>query len=175
MKIGVVSDTHRNKEILHIVADWLISKQHITHLYHLGDDYEDVIDLYDERIEVVQIPGIYNKHYLNGSLKKTKIEHVMGLRILLVHSFDKDVNENEKTISDIILYGHTHKAELKLIDGLLLMNPGHLKSAIDKHEKASFGLIDIQDLYVSAKIFNLDFEEIRYVKLVRTESGLFKS
>ncbi|MGD9201210.1 MAG: metallophosphoesterase family protein, partial [Chitinispirillia bacterium] len=81
----------------------------------------------------------------------------------------------EKTISDIILYGHTHKAELKLIDGLLLMNPGHLKSAIDKHEKASFGLIDIQDLYVSAKIFNLDFEEIRYVKLVRTESGLFKS
>jgi putative phosphoesterase len=175
MKIGVASDTHRNKELLNNVATWLISEQHITQLYHLGDDYEDVIDLAHERIEVIQIPGIYHKHYLDGSLKKIQIQHVMGLRILLVHSFDKDVNDNERTISDIILYGHTHKAELKLNDGLLLMNPGHLKSAIDKHEKASFGLIEVQDLHVSAKISDLNFEEIMGVKLIRTESGLFKS
>jgi len=175
MKIGIVSDTHRNKEYLHLVVNWLISKKHITQLYHLGDDYEDVIDLADKGIELVQVPGIYHKNYLDGSLKKTHIEHIMGLRILLVHSFDKDVDANERTMSDVILFGHTHKAELKLIDGLLLMNPGHLKSTIDKHEKASFGLLDVQDQNVSANIFNLDFEKIMGVELTRTQSGLFKS
>lgn len=175
MKIGIVSDTHRNKEFLHQVVNWLVSRQHIEQLYHLGDDYEDVIELADEGIEVVQVPGIYHKQYLNGSLKAKQVKHVVGLRILLVHSLEKDVNENDKAISDVILYGHTHRAALELKDGLMLMNPGHLKSTIDKQEKASFGLMDVQDAIVTAKIINLDFKEINGVKLIRTESGLFRS
>lgn len=175
MKIGVVSDTHRNKEYLERVVDWLISEQYISTLYHLGDDYEDVAGIADRGIEIVQVPGIYHQKYRNGTLKPKQIENILGLRIILVHSFEKDVTAEDITISDIILYGHTHRPEIKLKDGLLLMNPGHLKAEIDKHIQPSFGLLDIQDRKVSAKLFDMDFEEMNSVDLMRSESGLYRT
>ncbi len=175
MKIGVVSDTHRNKEKLDSVVEWLTTNQHIVSLYHLGDDYEDVMGLENWGIDIVQVPGIYHKNYLNGTLGPKVVESVLGLRVLLVHSLDKDVSENDKTVSDIILYGHTHRPEIELLDGLLLMNPGHLKSDLDKTVKPSFGVLDIEDKSVTAKIYDLDFKEINSVSLIRSESGLFRS
>src|SRR4030042_5503539 len=91
MRIGIVSDTHRNKGSLEEVVDWLITQQRIVSLYHLGDDYEDVSGLFDRGIDIVQIPGIYHEGYRNGSLKAKQIEHVLGLRILLVHSLEKEI------------------------------------------------------------------------------------
>ena len=175
MKIGVVADTHRNKKYLEIAVDWLTSRQYIVALYHLGDDYEDVAGLVDRGIEVVQVPGIYHSKYKDGSLKAKQIENIFGLRILLVHSLEKDVSIEDRMVSDIILYGHTHRCEIKLEDGLLLMNPGHLKSEIDKQFKPSFGLLDIQKQSVSAKIFGMDFKEIKGVDLIRSESGLYRT
>ena len=175
MKIGVVSDTHRNKSILNDVVEWLLSDQHIGSLYHLGDDYEDVSDLADRGVEIVQVPGIYHQRYYDGTLPKKQVENIMGLRIVLVHSLDKDITENDKTVTDIILFGHTHKPTIQLRDGLLLMNPGHMKSHIDKTVEPSFGLLDIQDQSVTATIFDLNFKEINRVKLMKSESGLFRT
>ena len=175
MKIGVVSDTHRNKGFLNDAVEWLISNRHITCLYHLGDDYEDVSDLMDKGIEIVQVPGIYHQRYHDGTLPKTQVENIQGLRIVLVHSLDKDITREDRTVTDIILYGHTHKPEIKLIDGLLLMNPGHMKSHIDKTVEPSFGLLDIQDKSVTATIFDLQYREVKKVKLMKSESGLFRT
>lgn len=175
MKIGVVSDTHRNTADLDRVVDWLISTRHIASLYHLGDDYEDAAGYLDADVEVIRVPGIYDERYRNGLLMPKQIDTVLGLRILLVHSLEKDITRDDKLVSDIILYGHTHKPELKLEDGLLLMNPGHLKSSMDKQVKPSFGLLDIQDRSVSAKIIGLDFEEINNMDLIRAENGLFRA
>jgi len=175
MKFGVVSDTHRNKKILEEVAEWLIKKQRIATLYHLGDDYEDAADLADQGVDIIQVPGIYDPGYKDGPQVRKQIDNVLGLRILLVHCLEKDVTRDDRTISDIILYGHTHKPELKLDDGLLLLNPGHLKAELDKQSKASFGLVDIQDETVSAKIFNLEFKEIMGIDIMRAESGLYRA
>lgn len=175
MKIGVVSDTHRNREHLEQAVEWLLSRHHIVTLFHLGDDYEDVVGLADFGIDILQVPGIYHQKYRDGTLQAKLIEHILGLRILLVHSFEKDVSSEDKTKADVILYGHTHRPEIKLTDGLLFMNPGHLKAHIDKQVKPSFGLIEIQDQTVSAKIFGMDFNEIEGVDLIRSESGLYRS
>ncbi|MBD3343708.1 MAG: YfcE family phosphodiesterase [Chitinivibrionales bacterium] len=175
MKIGVVSDTHRNKEYLRKVADWLQQKQHISTLYHLGDDYEDVIELGDEYFDVVQVPGIYNPKYRDGTLEPKKIETVQGLSIMLVHSFEKDVTENDKIRCDIILHGHTHRAEITVNDGLLTMNPGHLKGPLDKKTPPSFGLLEIADKNVNVSIYNLDFDCIDSMELIRSENRLYKA
>ncbi len=175
MRVGIVSDTHRNREYLNRVADWLVLRQNVNLLYHLGDDYEDVVDLVHKDTEIVQVPGTYHPKYLDGTLKPKQIENILGLRIMLVHSYEKDVTYADRRVVDVILYGHTHKAEIKLDDGLLLMNPGHLKSHIDKQLKPSFGILDVQDKSVSAKIFGMDFKEVKGVNLIRSESGLYRS
>ncbi|MBD3421672.1 MAG: YfcE family phosphodiesterase [Chitinivibrionales bacterium] len=174
MNIGVLSDTHRNREYLDNAVDWLVSRKHVDNLYHLGDDYQDVQGLEDVWIPVVQVPGIYHPAYRDGSMKPTAIETVLGLTIILVHQLNKDISDDDRIRADIILHGHTHKAELSLSDGLLIMNPGHLKGPLDKNMPPSFGLLEIGESSVRAAIFDLDFKEIESLKLVRSENGLYR-
>lgn len=174
MKIGVVSDTHRNKEYLQKAVEWLIKRHKIAMLFHLGDDYDDVMVLKDSYLEVVQVPGIYDERYKDKSLTAKLVENVQGLSILLVHSLERDITRDDLMRYNIILHGHTHKAELRLEDGLLYMNPGHLKGLLDKNMPPSFGLLDIQDRNVHAKLFGLDSKIIQKMELLRSENRLYK-
>ena len=175
MKIGIVSDTHRNKDLLVDVLDWMISRHKISALYHLGDDYDDVADLGDRYIEIVQVPGIYDERYKDGSLPAKAVETVMGLQIMLVHSYEKDITQDDILKSDIVLYGHTHKAEIRLVDGRLFMNPGHLKGPLDKNMPPTFGLLTILDKEVNAVIFGTNFKPVHTMDVMRAESGLYKA
>lgn len=175
MKIGVVSDTHRNVQYLVDAVDWLISRHKIAMLYHLGDDYDDVKALADKYIDIVQVPGIYDERYVDGSLPKKVVENVLGIRILLVHSLEKDVTPDDRMTVDIILCGHTHHCEITHEDGLLRMNPGHLKGPKDKNFPPTFGLLDIQDKNIQAKIFGLDFKPVSSMDLFRSENRLYKA
>jgi uncharacterized protein len=174
MKIGIVSDSHRNKELLNSAVTWLVSRQKIALLYHLGDDYDDVADLADSYVDIVQVPGIYDERYADGTLPKKVVENVLGLRILLVHSFEKDVTKEDTMMTDIIMHGHTHRHEIKLEDGLLSINPGHLKGPKDKNLPPSFGLLEIQDRNLHAKIFNLEFKPVLTMEILRSENRLYK-
>jgi uncharacterized protein len=175
MKIGVVSDTHGNGSLLEEAVDWMLRKQKISVLYHLGDDYDDVKHLADRYLEIVQVPGIYDERYKDGSLAAKTFEMVLGLTILVVHSQEKDATEEDRLRSDIVLYGHTHRQELKLADGRFYMNPGHLKGALDKNMPPSFGLLTVLDRTVSAAIYGMNFKPVQAMELIRSESGLYKT
>lgn len=175
MKIGVVSDTHGNIANLEKAVEWMERKQKISVLYHLGDDYDDVAVLGEHALEIVQIPGIYDQRYKDGSLPAKSFEMVQGITILLVHSRDKDMTKEDAARSDIVLCGHTHKEELKLDDGRLLMNPGHLKGPLDKNMPPTFGILSIVDRNVSAAIYDLQFKLVRSMELIRAESGLYRT
>ena len=173
MKIGVMSDTHRNREYLEMVTDWMMRKHHISTLYHLGDNYADVIALQDKNLEVVQVPGIYDAEYKMPSVGPLALESVLGISILLVHSSDKDLTQADLNRANIIISGHTHKPEIRISDMVLYFNPGHLKGPMDKNTSPSFGLLDIGDKGVVATIFGIDFKEINSMKLGRSETGLY--
>lgn len=175
MKIGIVSDTHRNKDYLKNAVDWMISRQKISALYHLGDDYDDVEDMGELFLEIVQVPGIYDERYKSGKLAAKTTETILGINILLVHSLEKDVKQDDIIKSDIILYGHTHREELRMDDGRLYMNPGHLKGAMDKNMPPTFGILSIMDREVTATIYSMQFKPIQSLELLRSESGLYKA
>ncbi|MGA2506883.1 MAG: metallophosphoesterase family protein [Chitinispirillaceae bacterium] len=175
MKIGIVSDTHGNTELLEKAVDWMLRKQKIAILYHLGDEYDDVQHLGDRFLEIVQVPGIYDERYKNGSLPAKSFEIVLGLTLLLAHSYEKDVTKEDIQRSDILLYGHTHREELKLADGKLFMNPGHLKGALDKNLPPTFGLLTIMDRNASAAIYGMNFKLVHSMELIRSETGLYKT
>jgi uncharacterized protein len=175
MKIGIISDTHGNIENQEKAVDWLTKKQKINVLYHLGDDYDDAAHLGGYFLEIVQVPGIYDDRYKSKSLPAKAIETVLGLNILLVHVLEKDATKDDIMRSDIILHGHTHKDEIRLDNGRLYVNPGHLKGPLDKNMPPSFGLITIEDRAVSVAVFGLDFKPIRTMELMRSESGLYKT
>jgi len=175
MKIAVVGDTHRNMELLSKVAEWCCERQKTAALYHLGDDYCDMATLGERDMDVVQVPGIYDEGYRNGTLAAKAHESVLGLQILLVHSLEKDLAPDDRTACDVILYGHTHKAEMRLEDGHFYMNPGHLKADKDKNMAATFGILDIQDRHVSATVYDMAFKPVQRLEMTRSENGLYKA
>jgi uncharacterized protein len=175
MRIGITSDTHRNVDLIEEAVDWLIKKQRISMLYHLGDDYDDVKVLQERYLEIIQVPGIYDERYKNGTLPAVATEMVAGLTITLVHSLDKDLTHEDEGRSDIILYGHSHKAELKLDKGRLYMNPGHLKGPLDKNMPPSFGLLSVDERGIHAAIFAMNGKPLHAMDLARSETGLYKT
>ena len=174
MKIGIVSDTHRNSELLNKAVKWMVQRRHIHTLYHLGDDFDDVTGLADQFSEVVQVPGVYDERYRDGTLPAKIFESLLGVTVMLVHSIDKDLVTEDISRSDIILHGHTHRHELRLDDGKMFFNPGHLKGPMDKNMPPSFGVLDIQDREVIATIYDLDFEPVEEMDMIRSESGLYR-
>lgn len=174
MKIGIVSDTHRNAVLLDKVVQWLATRQKVNALYHLGDDYDDVVNLDGLFPEVVQIPGIYDERYKNGTLPAKLFETVLGITLLLVHSIEKDLADADINKSDVILHGHTHHAELRLEDGKLFFNPGHLKGLLDKNMEPTFGMLTIADRELTATIYNLDFKPVHSMEIIRSECGLYR-
>ena len=175
MKIGVVSDTHRNMSFLEKVVEWMSQRQKISVLYHLGDDYNDVSGLSEKFSELLQVPGLYDEHYKTREAPAKLFEAIFGVTLLLVHSLEKDATDDDISRSDIILHGHTHRQELRLDDGKLFFNPGHLKGPLDKNMPPTFGVLSIEDREVGATIYDLNFKQVHAMELIRSESGLYRA
>lgn len=68
---------------------------------------------------------------LDGLLPEREIVEAGGLRIGLTHGGGSPFDIESRVLAgfrherlDMIVFGHTHKAVVKRVDGLLLVNPG---------------------------------------------------
>jgi len=139
-KLIVLSDTHKNQILLRKV---LSNEENLTHIFHLGDFYEDLdnnFDLTNDK-EIVKIPGIFHPKYLDKSLPAIQSANISGWNFLLVHNIEdlKDIPDS----TDFILYGHTHQHSFEKRNKLYFLNPGHLKKKIGKNRKASYVVMNI--------------------------------
>ncbi|HOE90586.1 MAG TPA: metallophosphoesterase family protein [Candidatus Cloacimonadota bacterium] len=148
-RILVVSDTHGNYQFLNEVLSF---EKKIDILIHLGDEHTDIdnfVELLD-KMRVFSVAGIHHRDYLNQSKRKLNF-NLESLRFQITHS-PKDLDLTSKNI-DIFIHGHTH---LSLIDEhktFVILNPGHLKSEIDRGEHPTYMVLEVKDhdLMVSLK------------------------
>ena len=174
MKIGIISDTHRNRDYLLAVVDHLTKKERINTLYHLGDDWDDVTEFAGRVVDVLQVPGTYDPKYRDGSAPVKIFETIQGITILLVHTAEKDLKPEDLIKADIILSGHTHTAEIRFDDKVLYINPGHLKGARDRNMPPSYAILTIGDTEIEAKIYSLEHKALHSIVLDRTGTGFQK-
>ncbi len=157
MKIGIISDTHGNLNYLMDVVNFLKENYNVKKIYHLGDNYGDGNALKKAGIEYLIVPGIYDPEYEINNIPNCIIDKVEGFKILLTHSLD-DIDFTEKKYSKckIICHGHTHNWRVELIEGILYLNPGHLKEKVHKGRIASFALLSIESFFLKVKIFDIN-------------------
>ena len=151
MKIGVMSDSHGNIEYVRQAAEYLMEAE-VEHIIHLGDDYYDARILDILPVNVIKVPGVYEAVYQDASVPNRLVEEIAGLRILITHTKESHRNDlphdkmPEEYIAsrkvDVVLFGHSHVFYAKLERGILMVNPGHLKTE-DKKGEATFALLDI--------------------------------
>jgi uncharacterized protein len=151
IKVLVVSDSHKNQKLLRQV---LSQNQDVDYIIHLGDDYEDLDGNFDLTggKEIIKVPGIWHSGYYSRNLPITRELVIGDFKIGCLHTLtDKRKLSND---CDIILYGHTHKPEIRKIIDKIELNPGHLKYIEDRGNTASYGRLTIDNAKIIMEIFD---------------------
>ena len=156
-KIIILSDTHKNQKTLRNVFK---VESDYTHIFHLGDDYEDLDNNFDitNDIELFRVPGVYHPGYSNGTLPIILEIEINNWRFALAHRLEDLLKTSIP--ADIYLYGHTHHSNYDHIEDKHFINPGHLKAKTDRSQKASYAVItiyksnlEIQFKHLNGKVF----------------------
>ena len=160
----IISDTHRNQVYLRRVFS---NEENITHIFHLGDDYEDLDenpDLTEGKV-LIRVPGIFHPGYLNKTIPIIQISNIEGWNCLLVHNRN-DVLQ-KKTAVDIVCYGHTHIMNFEETHDTFYVNPGHLKRVRDKGQKPSYLILELEGTEALFSFKSLDGKILKKFKKLR--------
>jgi uncharacterized protein len=150
MIIGVMSDTHGNRGLMHRIADDLVRESHADIILHLGDGYDDGEELIAAGHNVRIVPGLYCREYRDKDTPNTLVENFDGAKVACAHA-EQDLRAKELCAA-VILTGHTHEAMIEKIGRSLYVNPGHLKATPSRGEHPSYAVIEIADGLVRAAI-----------------------
>jgi uncharacterized protein len=138
MKIAVFSDTHGNRKDLLDALAWCGAPDA---LMHLGDGVREAEEA--ARDAGIEFIGVRGNEDSASSLPRTRVAGPPGWPLLLMHGDALDLNPYDAAgkwetafrglalaarMEDArgVLYGHTHRAELRVVEGMLVCNPGDM-------------------------------------------------
>jgi hypothetical protein len=167
MRVGVVSDSHGEVDNLRDGARFLVDKQKVEVLVHLGDDYDDAVILEELGVGIIRVPGVFSKYYQDHDVPNRVVEIFDNKMVLITHTdccHENDLPDDVKPenlvqekVVDMVLHGHTHIPGIELKHGVVFVNPGHLKTEDKKGYPPSVAVVDFTDK-ICVDIYTLDGE-----------------
>lgn len=149
--ITVISDSHgARSNLARLVGDFTVSDK----IVFLGDGLSDLCELFDFEDKIIKVAG--NCDFCTRVPKKQTFL-LDGVKFLAVHGDEFGVKngltrlkEYAKQLGvDVVLFGHTHVAQVLEEDGIVLINPGTLS----RHGlKETFAFVSVDGGKVNAKI-----------------------
>ena len=152
MKILVFSDSHGNTErMILAIRDHLPACDMVIHLGDLVRDIDYVSGLFPE------IPFVSVSGNCDSFARSRRIIELMGLRIMCIHGHTYGVKNDVETAAacaaeenaDILLYGHTHATDDRLLTVTLPFGKGEKKvrvfnpGSVGKGWPPTYGIINI--------------------------------
>ena len=142
MRIAVLADTHANR-LEHLPRKIIDALSTVDLIIHAGD-FTDIQVLKElKRLKLVKVvQGNMDSMELKIVLPVKEIVEIENKRIGITHGSGSPWGIEERVRKmfesdriDVIVYGHSHKSQNKVIDDILFFNPG---KATD-----SFGILTI--------------------------------
>ena len=129
MKIGVLSDTHIHlAEEIH--PEVVKAFSNVDLIVHAGDFVgSQVLEGLKRLGEVKAVHGNMDSMELRGLLPEKELLVVGGKKIGIIHGWGGPEGIEQKVRElfddvDIIIYGHSHRANIERIGDVLFFNPG---------------------------------------------------
>ena len=156
MKIGVVSDTHNNLKNIEIIIN-LFNEIKVPIVIHTGDiSNANTLEQFSKLNS--KLIGVYgnndrNELGLEEVAQKNKFQFqdpprklsLLDKEIVIFHEPDKiDQFLSENKLIDVVLYGHTHRHENNIKNGVLFFNPG--ESAGMQKGSNAIGILDLKNM-----------------------------
>jgi putative phosphoesterase len=164
MKIGIIADTHDNLPQIKKAVE-IFNQEKVELVLHAGDFVSPFTCLEFKNLNC-PLKGVFgnndgDKIYLQEKFKgigelfpepyKTNINHKNIIMLHLEKLID-DLAESQKY--EVIIYGHTHRTDLRKIGKTLIVNPGECGGWLTG--KSTIALLDLEKL--EAKIINLAYK-----------------
>jgi len=157
MKILVISDTHGDiKKAEEVIKK---NKDNIDLIIHLGDYFRDAQKL-SSIFPDIPIEYIYgNSDFLIDNVPAEKVLEYNGKKILMTHGhrysvkwdYSKLEKKAEEMDLDMLLFGHTHVADVMEKQGRYFVNPGSISDPRSDSSE-SYAIIEIKDGKVTPKL-----------------------
>ena len=156
MKIGVVSDTHNNLKNIEIIIN-LFNDLEVPIVIHTGDiSNANTLEKFS-RLNA-ELIGVYGNNDRNEPRLKEVAQRnnfkfqepprrlsLLDREIVMFHepdNIDRFLSENKSI--NVVLYGHTHRYENSIKNGVLYFNPG--ESAGMQKGRNAIGILDLVTL-----------------------------
>lgn len=149
MKLGIISDTHL-RSFAEMPQALISVLAQVDLIVHAGDIItRDIINGLEKLAPVKAVHGNMDLPELWTLLPDRETIEVGGKRIGIVHGAGSASMIEQRILPlfsnvDAIIFGHTHEPMNKIIDGVLLFNPG--KASL------SYGILEI-DEGIKGKIY----------------------
>ena len=135
MKAGIISDTHDNTINVSKVID-IFSRHKVSYIFHAGDITLPLTAGAFSNIAGAKFISVFGNCDIHKNELKEKIEsfggqigsfytgQINGKRIFMTHTLNNLPEQAKSGKYDIIIYGHTHKPDIRRIGSTLIINPG---------------------------------------------------
>ena len=120
MRIGILSDTHGllRPEVMPLLA----GSDHILHLGDVGDP--EILGKLASIAPVTAIRGNIDTRGPCAHLPETEVVTLAGREFYMLHDVQQLDLDPAAAGFSAVLYGHSHKPEIRRHKGVLYMNPG---------------------------------------------------
>ena len=120
MRIGILSDTHGllRPELLPLLE----GSNHILHIGDVGDP--EILGKLSKIAPVTAIRGNIDTHGPCAQLPETEVVTLAGHDFYLLHNIQTLDLDPAAAGFAAVLYGHSHKPEIRHHKGVLYLNPG---------------------------------------------------
>ena len=145
-RILVLSDSHSGNSFMR----WCVQSVKPDAIVHLGDYYDDGLDLHEEYplIPFYSVPGNCDRYRVPPHVSEILITRVFGVDFYMTHGHKHRVKSTMGLLTaaarvarvQAVLYGHTHIPDCRYEDGLWILNPGSSGSW-----GGSAGIIEVED------------------------------
>jgi len=154
-KIGIIADTHDRLQLIDAAVERLNSEG-VRLVLHAGDYIAPFTALRFKPLKAKLI-GVFGNNDGDQNLLRRRFEevgaqiygrfaeiNVDGLRMALIHGEDEIllkalINSN---YYDVVVHGHTHKAETYNVGKTLVINPGEVCGYLTGH--ATMAILDVK-------------------------------
>lgn len=150
-KLVVLSDTHISKKAKQLPSHLVKDLETADMIIHAGDWKElTVYHQLAQYSEVIGVAGNVDGPDIVEKFGLKKTIGINGFKIGIVHGHGSKQTTEKRALAafendqvDVIIYGHSHVPVNKLVNGLILFNPG---SPTGKRRQAqvSYGIIEIE-------------------------------
>jgi putative phosphoesterase len=118
--VGVISDTHGL--LRHGALEALHGSDLILHAGDVGG--QDILTALEALGTVVAVRGNTDRGAFGASLPDTQVVEVAGVRLYVLHDLAALDLRPEAAGMDAVIFGHSHRPEVREERGVLYFNPG---------------------------------------------------